>query len=91
MSLPWQTSGRTRLFFSGVPAALNYGWETGVLASADPIAWQDNARRWRQSEVKVCRVADIVESKDTNWQRRREMIPGPVCNSYIIPTGGKKK
>lgn len=24
---------------SGVAAALNYGWETGVTASADPIVW----------------------------------------------------
>lgn len=31
--------GARAFVFSGVAAALNYGWETGVMASADPVVW----------------------------------------------------
>lgn len=31
--------GAHAFVFSVVAAALNYGWETGVIASADPIVW----------------------------------------------------
>lgn len=94
LSLPWQTSGRTRLCFQcrGSRPQLWMGNRSdGVRRPHRVATTRDNARRWRRSGVKVCRVADIVERKTQTGSEREKRYPGSLqllCNSNWGQTNG---